>query len=190
MQTNNPPPSSLKRPFTQTAFAPHQSSGSFSASSQPPTPKSQRRRRSTSPHQDHQAMSSQRSHSGHSTPSSPRTGSPSGRGSSKNNSFRGRNSRNNSRSRFVDQEKDRDTLELPLRDENLVKKTYQDVNLSAPIANNPKNSLANFAHQVLGTALDFKYREGMLSKQRLWRLVRFVFRISSDGMIWWLMRSQ
>ena len=178
MQIDNPTPSSLKRSFTQTASTLHQASDS--PSSQPP--KSQRRRRSTSPHKDHQPMSSPRSRSGHSTPGSPRTGSPSGRGSFRSSSFRGYrdgHSRGNSRSRFADREKDRDTLELPLRDENLVKETYQDVHISAPIADNPKNSLLNFANQVLDTPLDFKCREGTLNKQRLWRCVLFSFCVLS-----------
>ena len=167
MQTNNPTPSSLKRPFAQTASAPHQAPDS-------PTTSSQRRRRSTSPHQGHQPMSSPRSHPGHSTPGSPRTGSPAGRGSYRSNSIRGyrdNHSRNNSRSRFADREKNRDTLELPLRDENLVKQTYQDVDVATPIADNPKNSLANFANQVLDAPLDFKCREGTLNGQRIWRCV-------------------
>lgn len=169
MQIDNPTPSSLKRSFAQTTSTPHHPSDSPSASSQPPTSKSQCRRRSASPHQP---MSSPRSHSGHSTPGSPRTSSPSGRGSYKNSPFRGYRdnlSRNNSRSRYVDREKDRNTLELPLRDENLVKETYQDVHISAPIADNPKNSLANFLNQVLNTSLDFKCKEGMLDRQKLWR---------------------
>jgi len=119
-------------------------------------------------------MSSPKSHSGHNTPGSPRTGSPSGRGSHRGTSFHGRrdsHSRNNSRSRFADREKDRDTLELPLRDENLIKQTYQDVNVSAQIVDNPKNSLANFVNQVIGAPLDFKYREGVVNKQKLWRSV-------------------
>lgn len=172
MQVNNPTPSSLKRSFAQTASAPNQASDFPSASSQPPTPKSQRRRRSTSPHQGHQPMSSPKSHSGHSTPGSPRTSSPSSRGSYRSSSFRGyrdTHSRGNSRSRFTDREKDRDTLELPLRDENLVKQTYQDVHISAPIADNPKNTLANFTSQILDTSLHFKCREGVLNKQKLWR---------------------
>ena len=174
MQINNPTPSSLKRSFAQTASAPHQVSDSPSASSQPPTPKSQRRRRSTSPHQGHQSMSSPRSQPGHSTPGSPRTGSPSGRGSYRSSSFRGyrdNNSRNNSRSRFADRERDSNTLELPLRNEDIVKQTYKDVHISTPIADNPKNTLANFTNQVLDTSLDFKCREGMLNKQKLWRWV-------------------
>ena len=170
MQTNNyPVPSSLKRSFAQTTSTPHQASDSPSASSQPPTPKYQRRRRSTSPHQEHQSMSSSKSHS---TPGTPRTGSPSSRGSFRSNSFRGHrdsHSRNNSRSRFSDREKDRDTLEPPLRDEKIIKETYQDVNISTPITDNPKNSLANFVNQVLGVPLDFKCKEGMMSKQKLWR---------------------
>jgi len=199
MQTNNPTPFSLKRPFAQTASAPHQASDSPTTSSQPPTPKSQRRRRSTSPHQGHQPMSSPKSHPGHSTPGSPRTGSPSGRGSYRSGSFRGyrdNHSRNNSRPRFTDREKDRDTLELPLRDENLVKQTYQDVNISAPIVDNPKNSLANFAKQVLDTPLDFKCRGGTLNNQKLWRCVVFCRSSAShlpfprDVMILWLMYSQ
>jgi len=171
MQTSNPTPSSLKRSFAQTASVPHQTSDSPSSSSQPPTPKSQRRRRSTSPHQP---MASPKSHSGHSTPGSPRTSSPSGRGSYRSSPFHGyrdSHSRNSSRSRFVDRERDRDTFELPLRDENFVKENYQDVHISAPIADNPKNSLANFANQVLNTSLDFKCKEGMLNKQKLWRCV-------------------
>ena len=176
MQINDSTPSSLKRSFAQTASTPHQTSDPPFISSQPPTPKSQRRRRSTSPRQVHPPMSSTGSHSGHSTPRSPRTGSPSGRGALRSNSFRGyrdHHHRNNSRSRLADREKDRDTLELPFRDENLIKQTYQDVNISAPIADNPKNSLANFANQVLGTPLDFKYRDGTISRQKLWRFVGF-----------------
>lgn len=179
MQINNPTPSSLKRPFAQTASAPHQTSDSSSTSSLPPTPKSQRRRRSTSPHQGHQPMSSPRSHSGHSIPGSPRTNSPSGLGSFRSNSPRvyrdGDRSRNNSRSRLADREKNRNTLELPLRDENLIKQTYKDVSIPAPAADNPKNSLANFANQVLDAPLDFKYNDGILNKQRLWRFARFTF---------------
>lgn len=174
MQTNNSTPSSLKRSFAQTASTPRQTSDSPSSSSQPPTPKSQRRRRSTSPHQGHQSMSSPKSHPSHSTPGSPRTSSPSSRGSYRSSSFRGykdSHSRNNSRSRFADREKERDTLELPLRDENLVKQTYQDVNISTPTTDNPKNPLANFVNQVLGASLDFKCREGILNKQKLWRCV-------------------
>jgi len=169
MQTNNPIPPSLKRPFAQTVSAPHHATGS---PSQPPTPKSQRRRRSTSPHRDHQPMSSPKSHSGHNTPGSPRPGSPSGRGSHRGGSFygqRGSHSRNNSRPRFADREKGKDTLEPPLRDEKLVKQTYQDVNISTSIVDNPKNSLANFANQILGAPLDFNCREGMINKQKLWR---------------------
>lgn len=180
MQINDQTPSSLKRSFAQTASTPHQTLDSPSVSSQPPTPKSQRMRRSTSPHQGHQPMSSPRSHSGHGTPGSPRTGSPSDRGASRNNSFRGyrdHNSRNNSRSRLADREKDRDTLELPLRDENLIKQTYQDVNISTPLADNPKNSLTNFATQALGSPLDFKYKNGMINKQKLWRFVHSMFRV-------------
>ena len=177
MQRNNPTPSPLKRSFAQTASTPHQTSDSPLASPQPPTSKSQRRRRSTSPHQDNQLMSSQKSHSGHVIPGSPRTGSPSGRGASRNNSFRGyrdHHSRSNSKSRLSDREKDRDTLELPLRDEDLVKQTYQDVKISTPIADNPKNSLAIFANQALSTPLEFKHKDGMINKQKLWRFVRFV----------------
>ena len=114
-------------------------------------------------------MSSPKSHS---TPGTPRTGSPSSRGSFRSSSFRGHrdsHSRNNSRSRFTDREKDRDTLELPLRDETLVKKTYQDVNVSTPITDNPKNTLANFANQTLGVPLEFKCRDGIINKQKLWR---------------------
>ena len=169
MQTNNPIPSSLKRPFAQTVSAPHQATDS---PSEPPSPKSQRRQRSRSPHQGHQPMSSPKSHSGHNMPGSPRAGSPSGRGSHRGGSFhaqRGGHSRNNSRSRFADREKGRDTLELPLRDDKLVKQTYQDVNIPTSIVDNPKNSLANFMNQILGTPLDFKCREGMINKQKLWR---------------------
>ena len=169
MQTNNPIPSSLKRPFAQTVSTPHQATD---FPFQPPTSKSQRRRRSTSPHQSHQPMSSPKSHSGHNTPGSTRAGSPSGRGSHRGGSFpgqRGSHSRNNSRSRFPDREKGKNTLELPLRDEKLVKQTYQDVNISTSIVDNPKNSLANFAIQILGAPLDFKCREGMINKQKLWR---------------------
>ena len=169
MQTNNPIPSSLKRPFAQTVSAPHQATDS---SSRPPTPKSQRRRRSRSPSQGNQPMSSPKSHSGYNTPGSPRAGSPSGRGSHRGGSFhgqRGSHSRNNSRSRFADREKGKDTLEPPLRDEKLVKQTYHNVNISTSIVDNPKNPLANFASQILGTPLDFKCREGMINKQKLWR---------------------
>jgi hypothetical protein len=169
MQIDNPTPSSLKRSFAQTVSAPHQASDSPSPSSHPPISKSQCRRRSTSPHQP---MSSPRPHSGHSTPGSPRTSSPSGRGSYRSSPFRGykdSHSRNNSRSRFIDREKDRNTLEHPLRDESLVRETYQDVHISAPITDNPKNSLANFVNQVLNVPLDFKCKEGMLNKQKLWR---------------------
>ena len=183
MQINNPTPSSLKRTFAQTASVPHQASDSPPAPSQPPTPKSQRRRRSTSL-EDHKSMSSPGPYPGYNNPRSPRTNSPSGRGSQKGGSFRGHrdaHSRNNSRSRFADRGKDRDTLQHPLRDEDFIKQTYQDVRISAPIAENPKNSLANFANQVLSTSLDFKYAEGMLNKQKLWRCVppRFTFYLSS-----------
>ena len=197
MQVNNPSPSSLKRSFAQTASAPHQASDSPSTSSQPPTPKSQRRRRSTSPHQGHQSMSSPRPSSGHGTPGSPRTGSPSGRGSYRSSSFRGYKdnySRSNSRSRFPDREKGRDTLELPFRDENLVKQTYQNVNISAPIADNPKNSLANFVNQVLNTPLDFRCKEGMLSGRKVWRCVLCLVvplpSVFCNVMVWWLMPQQ
>ena len=201
MQIDNPTPSSLKRSFAQTASAPHQASDPPSASSQPPTSKSQRRWRSASPHQDNPSMSSPRSHSGYSTPGSPRTSSPSGRGSYRSSSFRGyrdTHSRNNSRSRLVDREKDRDTFESPLRDENFVKQTYQDVHISALIADNPKNSLTNFTNQVLVTSLDFKCREGTLNKQKLWRCVFSTFYIFSlyyppspcDVIIWWLIPPQ
>lgn len=190
MQINNPTTSSLKRSFAQTASAPHQNPDSPSVSSQPPTPKSQRRRRSPSPHQGHQSMSSPRSNPGRNTPGSPRDGSPSSRGSFRSSSFRGHRdhrSRNSSKSRFVDREKDRDTLELPLRDEGLIKQMYKDVVISSPIADNPKNSLTNFTNQVLDVGLDFNGREGLLNKQRLWRLARF--RVSYDPTISWLMRS-
>lgn len=187
MQVNNPTPSSLKRPFAQTASVPHQTSDSPSASSLPPTPKSQRRRRSTSPHQGHQPMSSPRSHSGRSTPGSPRTGSPSGRGGFRSNSPHihrdGDRPRNNSRSRLADREKNRNTLELPLRDENLIKQTYKDINVPSPIADNPKNSLANFASQVLDASLDFKHKDGMVNKQKLWRFVRFAFPVPLHTLI-------
>lgn len=171
MQISNTTPSSLKRSFAQTSSAPHQTHETLSA---------QRRRRSTSPRQDNQHMSLPRSHSGHSTPGpGPRTGSPSGRGALKYNSFRGHrdHSRNNSRSRLTDREKDRDTLEIPLRDENLIKQTYRDVNISTHVLDNPKSSLTEFAHRVLDTPLDFKYKVGMINKQKLWR---FVFRIFND----------
>ena len=173
MQINSPTPSSLKRTFAQTTSAPHQASDPPSAPSHPPTPKSQRRRRSAS-REDQKSMSSPGSYPGYNTPRSPRTSSPSGRGSYKGGSFRGykdTHSRNNSRSRFTDRGKDRDTLQLPLRDEDFIKKTYQDVLISAPITDNPKNSLTNFATQVLSTHLDFKYMEGTINKQRLWRYV-------------------
>ena len=173
MQTNNPPPSSLKRPFAQTAYTFHQASDPPSPSSEPPSPKFQRRQRSTSPHRGHQSTSTPESHSSRSTPGSPRTGSPSS--SSRGSPFRSSplrsNSRNNSRPRFPDRGKDRDTLELPLRDENIVKQTYKDVKISTPIADNPKNTLANFANQILGTSLDFKCREGLINKRKLWRCV-------------------
>lgn len=106
------------------------------------------------------------------TPQSQRTGSPSGRGSFSTSSFRGHranHSRNNSRSRLSGREKDRDTLEPPLWDENHIKQTYKDVKISTPIADNPKNSLANFATQILGAPLDFERREGIINKQKLWR---------------------
>lgn len=176
MQINDPTPFSLKRSFAQSASTPHQTSDSSSVSSQPSTSKSQRTRRSTSPHQGHQPMSSSRSHSGHSTPGSLRTDSPPGRGTFRSNSFRGHrdhHSRNNSRSRLPDREKDRDTLERPLRDENLIKQTYHDVNISPPTADNPKNFLTNFVNQAFGIPLEFEYKDGTISKQRLWRFVRF-----------------
>jgi hypothetical protein len=185
MQINDPTPSSLKRSFAQTASTPHQSSDS-SVSSQPPTFKSQRVRRSTSPHQGHQPMSSPRSHSGHSAPGSPRTGSPSGRGAFKSNSFRGHrdhHSPNNSRSRLASREKDRDTLELPLRDENLIKQTYRDVNISTSTTDNPKNFLTNFSNQAMATPLDIKYRDGIINKQKLWRFVCYTPRVPSDATI-------
>ena len=178
MQTNNPTPSPLKRSFAQTASAPHQTSGSPSASSQPPTPKSQRRRRSTSPHQGHRPMSPPKSHSGHSAPGSPRTGSPSSRGAFRSNSLRGyrdHHPRNNSKSRLADREKDKDTLELPLRDEDLIKHTYQDIKIPVPVANNPKGTLTNFVNQALDSWLEFKYKDGTINRQKLWRFVRFPF---------------
>lgn len=192
MQPNNPTPSSLKRSFAQTASTSHQTSDSSSVSSQPLTPKSQRKRESTSPHQAPKPMSSPRSHSGHSTPSSPRTGSPSGHGAFRSNSFRGHRDHHvrNSRSRPTDREKDRDTLELPLRDENLIKQTYQDVNISTPITDNPKNTLSNFANHALGIPLDYKYKDGMINRQKLWRFVRFTFHVSSAVMIWRLLLLQ
>ena len=178
MKINDPTSSSLKRSFAETASTPHQSSDSPSVSSQPPTSKSQRTQRSISPHQGNQPMSSPRSHPGH---DSPRTRSPSGRGAFRSNSFRGHrdhNSRNNSRSHLSDREKDWDTLELPLRDENLIKQTYQGVNVSTPTTDNPKNFLTNFVNQTFGTPLDFKYKDGMINKQRLWRFIRFPFRLT------------
>ena len=177
MQINDPTPSSLKRTFAQTASTPHQTSP---VSSQPPTPKSQRRRRSTSPHPDHQSMSAPRPHPGNSTPGSPRTGSPSGRGAFRSNSLRGykdRRSRNDSRSRLADRETDRNTLELPIKDENLIKQTYQDVNISTLIADNPKSFLTNFTTQTLGTHPDINYKDGIINKQKLWRFVRFAFHL-------------
>jgi hypothetical protein len=178
MQVNNQTSSSLKRPFAQTA--PNQTSDSPSASARPPTPKSQRRRRSTSPHQGYRPMSSPRSHSGHSTPGSPRTGSPSGsRSPFRSNPLRGYGdrSRNNSKSRYTNREKDRDTLELPLKDENFIKQTYRDLTMPALIADNPKNPLANFAHQVLDTSLDFKHKDGTINQQKLWRSVHFALHL-------------
>jgi hypothetical protein len=170
MQINHPTPPSLKRSFAQTASTPHQASDSLSTS----TSKSQRRRRSTSPHQRHQPMSSPSSHLGHSAPGSPRTGSPSSYSSYRTSPFRGSrdsHSRNNSRSRFPDREKDRDSLELPLRDEKFVKQTYEDVKLPTTVTNNPKSSITNLANQALDGSLDFKSREGIINKQKLWRWV-------------------
>lgn len=174
MQINHPTPSSLKRSFAQTAFTPHQASDSPSTSSQPTTSKLQRRRRSTSPHQRHQPMSSPSSHLGHSAPGSPRTSSPSSYSSYRSSPFRGSrdsHSRNNSRSRFPDREKDRDTLELPLRDEKFVKQTYEDVNLPTTVTDNPKSSITNLANQALDGSLDFESRDGIINKQKLWRWV-------------------
>lgn len=187
MQINNQTLFLFRCSFTQTAFTSRQTSDSPSISFQPPTPKSQRMRRSTSPHQGHKPVSSPRSHSEHITPGSPRTASPSSRGALRSNFSRGYRdnySRNNSRSRLADREKERDTLELPLRDENHIKQAYQDVNISASIVDNPKTFLANFVTHVLGAPLDFKYEDGTINRQKLWRFVHCVLRVSSGIMIW------
>ena len=105
---------------------------------------------------------SSRSHSGHSTPGPLRT-VPSFR------TDKDSHSPVSSRSRSVNRKRGRDTLEPPSRDEDFVKETYRDVYISTPIADNPKNSLANFTNQVLSRPLDFNSKEGMLNGQKLWR---------------------
>ena len=117
---------------------------------------------------------------------SPRAGSPSDRGAFGGNSFRwhrSNHSRDSSGPRLSDRKNNRDALEPPLRDETLIKETYHDVIIPAHTAEDPKVSLTEFASQVPGTTLSFKYQVGMLNKQRLWRLVYLVFRMSFDVMI-------
>ena len=128
-------------------------------------------------------MSSQASRPRRSTPGPSRAGSSSDRGTFGGSSFRGHrsnHSRDNSGPRLSDRLNNRDALEPPLRDETLIKETYHDVIILAPIADDPKLSLLEFASQVPGTTLSFKYQRGTLNKRRFWRLVYFVFRMSSD----------
>ena len=131
-------------------------------------------------------MSSYGSRPRRSTPGSPRTSPPSDRGAFGGNSFReyrSHRSRDNSGSRSSDPRNDRDTLEPPPRDGNLIKKMYKNVNLPAWIADDPKDFLTEFASQVPGTTLNFKYQVGMLNNQRLWRFVHLVFCMLSGVMI-------
>lgn len=127
-------------------------------------------------------MSSHGSRPRRSTPGPSRAGSSSDRGGSFHG-YKSDHSRNNSGSRFSDRKNNRDALEPPLRDETLIKETYHDINIPASIADDPKFSLTEFASQIPGTTLSFKCQVGTLNKQRLWRLVYFVFRVSSNATI-------
>ena len=119
-------------------------------------------------------MPSPESHSSHRTSGFPYTDPPSIRGSYRS-SLPYDHSRKNIKSRIINRGTGQDTLELPLRDENSIKQTYQDVHISTLIADHPEIPLAIFTDKVPDTALNFESREGTLNKEKLWRQVFYAF---------------
>ena len=133
-------------------------------------------------------MSSHKSRPRRSTPRPSPAGSLSDRdgasfGGDSSRGYESNVSHDNSGFCFSDRKHGGDTLEPPLRDKIFIKQTYYDVDIPARIAEDPKDSLTEFASQVPGTTLSFKYQVGTLNGQKLWRLVYFVFRVLSDVMI-------